>query len=141
MYYDKAYGEFSGIAKILSPQYGQSGSNCEIKFNYYKNDEDIVTFGFYYVSPDGISQKLWSTRSSSKSKTWEEMYIGLNARPPGFRIYFEAVQVADDRASLLAIDDVQFVNCQPHENISCAMPNTFKCANGFCIRNNLVSYQ
>jgi hypothetical protein len=142
MNYERASGEFSGVAKLLSPKFGQSGPYCELKFNYYKDDTE-VSLGLYYQSPvSATSSKLWSARdSTTQMNSWEEMVVGINGRPAGFKLYFEAVLVSSDLNSLLAIDDVSLVNCQPAPKTECSQPDAFRCQNGFCIVNSLVRIQ
>lgn len=138
MYYAQAFGTFAGLTRLTSPRLAQTGSHCDIEFYYYKDDATALSFGLYLTDANGYSEKLWVTRET-KGKQWNRMSVGVNKRQIGFNFYFEAIQLSENANAQLAIDDVNFINCQAAPNTSCSAANVFKCANGYCIPNNLVS--
>ncbi|CAF0808194.1 unnamed protein product, partial [Brachionus calyciflorus] len=144
MSYETVQGAFSGITRLFSPKFGQTGMNCEFDFYYYKIDDSpkSVLFSLYLNDLETNSiQRLWKTDDNTSG--WIRKRIGLHSRNPNFRLYFEATQLTDIGSSKpkLAIDDTIFINCQFTSNITCPVilnKNVFKCNNGACIPANLV---
>ena len=138
MYYDEAPGAFTGIAMLSSPTYPRSGSHCEMEFYYYKNDSGSITLGLYAIDENGYAERLWTRKEPSEGNTWMRMAVGIFSRK-NFKLHFEAVQISNTKPALLAIDDVNFINCQVYPNTSCFNENVFECKNRYCIPDNLVN--
>ena len=138
IYYDRAPGSFSGIARLFSPPFGQSGVQCEIEFYYYKSDSNVASFAVYIVNEDSNAEKLWLTTGTSSNSGWTKTAIGIYRRTNGFKIYFEGIQIVSQGYTQLAIDDVNFKSCQTQSTISCANSNVFTCFNGQCISTDAV---
>ena len=132
MYFDRAPGTFSGIARLVSPFFSQSGIQCEMEFYYYKLDSNFVSLGVYIVNDEDYADRLWFTSGSSNNNSWTRTAVGIYRKPNGFKIYFEGVQLQPG-LSRLAIDDVSFKNCQTQSIISCSSTNVFRCSNGQCV--------
>ena len=141
MSYQSSDDSFTGITRLYSPQLGRTSSHCEFEFYYFKIDDSprAISFAVYIQDNEGFIDKIWSTEENSLKNDWTKVAVGLYSRAPGFKLYFEAIQIkpGSDKHKL-AIDATNFLNCPINYNISCTASNAFKCANSYCIPNNLV---
>ena len=113
LFFDRAPGSFSGVARIVSPSFSQSGIQCEIEFYFYKSDSNVASLSLYILNDDfSTPERLWLTTVTSSNSAWTKTVIGINRRTNGFKIYFEGIQIVSQFNTQLAIDDVNFKNCQ-----------------------------
>jgi hypothetical protein len=113
LFFGSAPGSFSGVARFVSPSLSQSGVQCEIEFYFYKSDSNVASLGLYILNDDfSTSERLWLTTGTSSNSAWTKTVIGINRRANRFKIYFEGIQMVSQFNTQLAIDDVDFKNCQ-----------------------------
>jgi hypothetical protein len=142
--YETSEGAFSGLSRLFTPYLGKSGSSCEFEFYYYKTDPSTkasVSLSLFLIDATNKIERIWRTDEISTNDNWIRKAVGVYSRDPGFRLYFEASQLEQalpSKKQLLAVDETKFINCPIVFNTSCESKNVFKCANGFCIPDNLV---
>jgi hypothetical protein len=142
-FYELSDGAFNGLSRLFTPKLGRTGSHCEFKFYFFKQDvfDRSILLTLFLVDKDNYLERLWKTDANSINNDWQPVTVGLHSRFPGFKLYFEASHISDVYPfykPMLAIDDTSFINCGISNNVSCLASNVFKCDNKQCIPNNLV---
>lgn len=142
-FYELSDGAFNGLSRLFTPELGRTGSHCEFRFYFYKQDifDKSILLTLFLVDKDNNLERLWKTDANSINNDWQQVTVGLHSRYPGFKLYFEASHISDIYPfykPLLAIDDTSFINCGISSNVSCSAKDVFKCSNQQCIPNNLI---
>lgn len=135
-------GAFNGLTRFYSPVFGRTSSSCEFEFYYFKisSDPKSTSLALFLESSDSSKERIWKTDDNSVNNDWIRAVVGLHSRRSGSKLFFEASHL--DRISgikpLIAIDNTNFINCQTIFNVSCSLPNTFKCSDSNCIPDSSV---
>lgn len=147
MNYETMEGAFNGLTRLYSPILGRTSASCELEFYYYKVEQSngrSTSLALYIENADTASkERVWRVDANSPNNDWARGLVSLHSRRAGMRLYFEAShseQVTADRP-LIALDNVDFLNCQTVFNTSCSTPGVFNCSASNCIPGNLVAHQ
>lgn len=138
-------GAFNGLTRLYSPIIGRTSASCELEFYYFKkaNDPRSTSLSLYLENADASKERLWRFDDNSLNDDWARGAVNLHSRSAGTRLYFEAYhadQVTADRP-IIALDKINFVNCQTVYNTSCSLLDVFTCQSDNCIPNNLVFFE
>ncbi|XP_027656679.2 MAM and LDL-receptor class A domain-containing protein 1 [Falco cherrug] len=135
--YNKTEGHFmfilknssiiSQVARLQSPRFRQTGSNCTLSFWYYNYGQSVGAAEMQLLV-DGIKQPtvLWRAYYNEGNQ-WLKAVIQLGRLPYPFQFSLEKISLGFyDGVS--AIDDITFENCAlPPPALSCEGPDRFWC--------------
>ena len=147
----------AAVAKLFTPTLGRASPRCEFQFYYYctssSNEttaeaESVVHLALYGEwsgsrKRHGRRQRLWEVvkdRLWSWSH-WRRVRVPIRARDTGFRLFFELRAFGGGAESQVAIDNTSFIDChRVTDDATCShQASAFRCNNGMCIPNSLVS--
>jgi hypothetical protein len=138
--YIEASGVPAGSSAVLSsPKYLSAHKDCVITFAYHFYGTDIGTMNL--IIRDTKSQKLrnlW-TMSGDQGNGWHVASVALGVTPNHpFVILFNATH-ASGYLGDMALDDIDFKNCDPNSVLPTCSPEEFKCTTtGWCVSNEAV---
>lgn len=136
-------GAFNGLTRLYSPILGRTSASCEFEFYYYKKSSPnprSTSLSLYLENTDLSKERLWRTEDNSVNSDWTRILVNLHSRAAGIRLYFEAShadQIGDNRP-IIALDNINFLNCLTVYNTSCNLTNVFTCSASNCIPNSMV---
>ncbi|XP_009074857.1 PREDICTED: MAM and LDL-receptor class A domain-containing protein 1, partial [Acanthisitta chloris] len=139
MFILKKSNSISQIARLQSPKFRQTGSNCTLSFWYYNYGQSVGAAELQLLV-DGLKQPtvLWRTYYNEGSQ-WLKAVVQLGRLPHPFQFSLDKISLGFyDGVS--AIDDITFENCAlPPPSLSCEGPNHFWCRDTkACIDSLLV---
>lgn len=142
MNYETMEGAFNGLTRLYSPTIGRTSASCEIEFYFYKKAANprSTSLSLYVENADLTKERVWKFDENSFNDDWARGVVNLHSRKAGIKLYFEAYhadQITTDRP-LIALDNINFINCQTQYNTSCTLSNVFTCQPNNCIPDNLV---
>ena len=128
-------GTVASNAELVSPIYGALGASCEVRFAFHKKGDSQGYMRLYlvppHVDPAGTVGRIVLWSAGTVSDNWQLVTVGIGARDPGYSLVFEAVKHL--HSGDMAIDDVNFFNCQVASHTGDCAPNQFTCVNDACI--------
>uniref|UniRef100_A0A8C0IFR5 MAM and LDL receptor class A domain containing 1 n=1 Tax=Bubo bubo TaxID=30461 RepID=A0A8C0IFR5_BUBBB len=139
MFILKNSSSISQVARLRSPKFRQTGSNCTLTFWYYNYGQSVGA-GEMQLLVDGLKQPtvLWRAYYNEGNQ-WLKAVIQLGRLPHPFQLSLDKISLGFyDGVS--AIDDITFENCAlPPPALSCEGPNRFWCRDTkACIDSLLV---
>uniref|UniRef100_A0A803VYM0 MAM and LDL receptor class A domain containing 1 n=1 Tax=Ficedula albicollis TaxID=59894 RepID=A0A803VYM0_FICAL len=139
MFILKTSNSISQIARLRSPKFRQTGTNCTLSFWYYNYGESVGAAELQLLV-EGLKQPtvLWRTYYSEGNQ-WLKAVIQLGRLPYRFQFSLEKISLGFYEG-VSAIDDIAFENCAlPPPALSCEGPNRFWCRDTkACIDSLLV---
>ncbi|XP_063032459.1 MAM and LDL-receptor class A domain-containing protein 1 [Melospiza melodia melodia] len=139
MFILKTSNSISQIARLRSPKFRQTGSNCTLSFWYYNYGESVGAAELRLLV-DGLKKPtvLWRTYYSEGNQ-WLKAVIQLGRLPHPFQFSLDKISLGVYEG-VSAIDDIRFENCAlPPPALSCEGPNHFWCRDTkACIDSLLV---
>ncbi|XP_032927197.1 MAM and LDL-receptor class A domain-containing protein 1 [Catharus ustulatus] len=139
MFILKTSNSISQIARLRSPKFRQTGSNCTLSFWYYNYGESVGAAELQLLV-EGLKQPtvLWRTYYNEGNQ-WLKAVIQLGRLPYRFQFSLEKISLGFYKG-VSAIDDITFENCAlPPPASSCEGPNRFWCRDTkACIDSLLV---
>ncbi|KAF4800644.1 MAM and LDL receptor class A domain containing 1 [Turdus rufiventris] len=139
MFILKTSNSISQIARLRSPKFRQTGSNCTLSFWYYNYGESVGAAELQLLV-EGLKQPtvLWRTYYNEGNQ-WLKATIQLGRLPYRFQFSLEKISLGFYEG-VSAIDDITFENCAlPPPASSCEGPNRFWCRDTkACIDSLLV---
>ncbi|XP_074753596.1 MAM and LDL-receptor class A domain-containing protein 1 [Athene noctua] len=139
MFILKNSSSVSQVARLRSPKFRQTGSNCTLTFWYYNYGQSVGAAEMQLLV-DGLKQPtvLWRAYYNEGNQ-WLKAVIQLGRLPHPFQLSLDKISLGFyDGVS--AIDDITFENCAlPPPALSCEGPNRFWCRDTkACIDSLLV---
>uniref|UniRef100_A0A663LWY4 MAM and LDL receptor class A domain containing 1 n=1 Tax=Athene cunicularia TaxID=194338 RepID=A0A663LWY4_ATHCN len=139
MFILKTSNSISQVARLRSPKFRQTGSNCTLTFWYYNYGQSVGAAEMQLLV-DGLKQPtvLWRAYYNEGNQ-WLKAVIQLGRLPHPFQLSLDKISLGFyDGVS--AIDDITFENCAlPPPALSCEGPNRFWCRDTkACIDSLLV---
>ncbi|XP_010166278.1 MAM and LDL-receptor class A domain-containing protein 1, partial [Antrostomus carolinensis] len=139
MFILKNSSSISQVARLRSPKFRQTGSNCSLSFWYYNYGQSVGAAEMQLLV-DGLKQPtvLWRAYYNEGNQ-WLKAVIQLGRLPHPFQLSLDKISLGFyDGVS--AIDDIAFENCAlPPPVLSCDSPNHFWCRDTkACIDSLLV---
>uniref|UniRef100_A0A8C8BKF7 MAM and LDL receptor class A domain containing 1 n=1 Tax=Otus sunia TaxID=257818 RepID=A0A8C8BKF7_9STRI len=139
MFILKDSSSISQVARLRSPKFRQTGSNCTLTFWYYNYGQSVGAAEMQLLV-DGLKQPtvLWRAYYNEGNQ-WLKAVIQLGRLPYPFQLSLDKISLGFyDGVS--AIDDITFENCAlPPPALSCEGPNRFWCRDTkACIDSLLV---
>ncbi|XP_066047695.1 MAM and LDL-receptor class A domain-containing protein 1 [Chamaea fasciata] len=139
MFILKTSNSISQIARLRSPKFRQTGTNCTLSFWYYNYGESVGAAELQLLV-DGVKKPtvLWRTYYSEGNQ-WLKAVIQLGRLPHAFQFSLDKISLGIYEG-VSAIDDIRFENCAlPPPALSCEGPNRFWCRDTkACIDNLLI---
>uniref|UniRef100_A0A8C3QSZ7 MAM and LDL receptor class A domain containing 1 n=1 Tax=Cyanoderma ruficeps TaxID=181631 RepID=A0A8C3QSZ7_9PASS len=139
MFILKTSNSISQIARLRSPKFRQTGSNCTLSFWYYNYGESVGAAELQLLV-NGLKKPtvLWRTYYGEGNQ-WLKAVIQLGRLPHAFQFSLEKISLGIYEG-VSAIDDIRFENCAlPPPALSCGGPNRFWCRDTkACIDSLLV---
>ncbi|OWK55622.1 MAM and LDL-receptor class A domain-containing protein 1 [Lonchura striata] len=139
MFILKSSNSISQIARLRSPKFRQTGSNCTLSFWYYNYGESVGAAELQLLV-DGLGQPtvLWRTYYNEGNQ-WLKAVIQLGRLPHPFQFSLDKISLGVYEG-VSAIDDIRFENCAlPPPALICEGPNRFWCRDTkACIDSLLV---
>uniref|UniRef100_A0A8C3PNX2 MAM and LDL receptor class A domain containing 1 n=1 Tax=Calidris pygmaea TaxID=425635 RepID=A0A8C3PNX2_9CHAR len=147
--YNKSEGHFmfilknsssiSQVARLRSPKFSQTGSNCTLSFWYYNYGQSVGAAEMQlFVDGLRLPTVLWRAYYNEGNQ-WLNAVIQLGRLPRPFQLSLDKISLGFyDGVS--AIDDITFENCAlPPPALSCEGPRRFWCRDTkACIDSLLV---
>ncbi|WAR02785.1 MLRP2-like protein [Mya arenaria] len=134
-------GNVTGLSKMMSrlvsPIYNQAGKTCSFNFWYNVHGQEFVNINVYIKRGSTESNLLTIGGSSfyGTQDTWQMAQVNLPICASSFQIIIETTSYGAFGVppGFVAIDDLQFKNCEyPVPPASC-MLGQFTCNSGHCI--------
>ncbi|XP_039405795.1 MAM and LDL-receptor class A domain-containing protein 1 [Corvus cornix cornix] len=139
MFILKNSSSISQIARLRSPKFRQTGSNCTLSFWYYNYGQSVGAAELQLIV-DGLKQPtvLWRTYYNEGNQ-WLKAVIQLGRLPHPFQFSLDKISLGFYEG-VSAIDDIRFENCAlPPPALNCEGPNHFWCRDTkACIDSLLV---
>ncbi|NXN98006.1 MALR1 protein, partial [Rhinopomastus cyanomelas] len=139
MFILKNSSSISQIARLRSPKFSQTGSNCMLSFWYYNYGESVGAAEMQLLV-DGLKKPtvVWRTYYNEGNQ-WLKAVIQLGQLPHPFQLSLDKISLGFYEG-VSAIDDITFENCAlPPPALSCEGPNNFWCRDTkACIDSLLV---
>ncbi|NXQ07814.1 MALR1 protein, partial [Vidua macroura] len=127
MFILKSSNSISQIARLRSPKFRQTGSNCTLSFWYYNYGQSVGAAELQLLV-DGLEQPtvLWRTYYNEGNQ-WLKAVIQLGRLPHPFQFSLDKISLGVYEG-VSAIDDIRFENCAlPPPALICEGPNRFWC--------------
>lgn len=128
-------------ARLKSPVFSPSSSNCRIRFYYHMYGPDVNTLNLYKENYESGPMSLLWTKNGSQANAWIRAVVSISGSSP-FRVVIEAVRGNGYKGDI-AVDDVSFTpGCQvvPAATLPAVLttpgpcgPGKWQCANKQCI--------
>lgn len=118
-------------ATLMSVEFPQASSTCQIKFWYfYFGGTGSINASLYIDEEKEVT--LFKRRANENLIEWKQGVISLGRINRRFKVAFEALRPLN-YIGFIAIDDITFDQCSlPATNLTCSN-NDFKCNRGSCI--------
>ncbi|KAH3887722.1 hypothetical protein DPMN_011741 [Dreissena polymorpha] len=122
-------GSFKDTTELYTSTIGATGPQCSLKFFYYMNGPGVDSL-IVYATVNGIKTQLFMVTGSS-APIWQAALIFVGPKN-GLVLTIQARRGMNYQGGI-AVDDLQFVDCQPpFVQLSCR-PDQFTCTNKYCI--------
>lgn len=129
-YATSSQGSFHDTTEMYTPKISRTGPQCTLKFFYYMDGPSVDSL-IVFDEVNGVRTRLWE-KTGGSLQLWQaaEIFIGPRAN---------AVIIIQSRRGNnfqggIAIDDLQFIDCQPPEALPQACrADQFTCQNQYCI--------
>ncbi|XP_071104753.1 MAM and LDL-receptor class A domain-containing protein 1-like [Haliotis cracherodii] len=133
LYVDASYGTRSSVAELVGPKLGASSSTCQMSFWYFMYGAGIGTLNVA-ARADNRDTVLWE-RHGNQAKKWLNGIIDIGRISTSFNIVIQGSRTFSVLGDI-AIDDVQFINCNfPPVQPTCS-GSQFRCKRGACVPNS-----
>lgn len=122
-------GQFRDTAEIYTPKISHTGPQCTLQFFYYMDGPSVDSLSVSYTY-QGYTTTLWEI-SGGSTRLWQpaEIYIGAKE---GVVIRIQSRRGRDYQGAI-AVDDLQFLDCQPPVQQQTCRSDQFSCSNKYCI--------
>ena len=122
-------GSFSDTTELYTPTIGQIGPQCMLKFFYSMNGPSVDSL-IVSTLMNGVNTQIWEITGGT-GIGWQpaEVYIGAKT---SVVITIQARRGKTYQGGI-AIDDVQFIDCQPPIMQPVCRNDQFTCKNKYCI--------
>ena len=123
-------GNYHDTTSLYTPKIGATGPQCKLNFFYNMAGPNVDSI-HVLVTANGIISQLWAV-SGGHGMVWRQASVFIGARSSAI-ISIQARRGTSYQGAI-AIDDVQFIDCQPPlvSPTSC-VTTQFECANKYCI--------
>ena len=122
------------MARLLSPIYNQAGLGCKLEFWYQINGDSTGKINVYLRS--GLTESIISSISIKKN-SWNVVSVNLPKCSNQFQVVIEGVRGTSNN-SIIAIDDLRFVDCEYAKPVEQCSADQFKCKSQNCISSGMV---
>ncbi|CAF3694948.1 unnamed protein product, partial [Didymodactylos carnosus] len=109
---DNSMSTMLGYTSLRSPSVGPSGIECQMKFWYYINgntDYSSVDVFLYHLMDDDTEQYEHLEWFDDQAPEWQQATVNIGHQARRFSIEVDALP---GDSSDIAIDDIEFYNCQ-----------------------------
>ena len=132
MYAASSAGQFKDTSTLSTPLISQTGPQCTISFSYFMAGPDVDGL-VVRVTRNGVVTPLFEV-SGARGFLWKPAQVFIGART-NFTVGIQARRGQSFNGGI-AVDKIQFIDCQPPiVQHSCAA-NQFTCRNKYCIDIN-----
>jgi hypothetical protein len=109
-------GSFSETAILIGPTFGKTSQTCRMSLWVYANSPNVFTMRFFFSNASNIDEdfNFIDELNDVDSGYWKRFFLTIGEYPAGFLVEILTdfvVYNADDEASHVSIDDVEFLNC------------------------------
>jgi hypothetical protein len=135
---DQIWSTTAQKALLQSETFKSNYSECKMKFFYYLDGVEpgnLVLYATYGVGEDSPYSKLWSSRNTPSTDSWQEVVVGIGGgREKLFSLSYLLIDIPLGFDGTAAIDDVTFFDCVlPEPPIVTSSCPEHQCENGLCI--------
>lgn len=126
------------VGRLLSPIYNQAGKTCNFSLWYNNNGTNVRLFRVLLKrgSSENELMRITSSVLNSAPGTWKPLQVLLPICAANFQIVLEATAYKRN-TGYIAIDDLQFGQCQLDSPPNQCLLGQFSCKSGHCVPENL----
>lgn len=128
-YATSTLGSFKDTTELNTPTIGRTGPQCKLRLYYELNGQQVDTLNVM-VNQNGITTHLWEV-SGNRGFHWTPAEVFIGAKKNAI-ITVQARRGSSFQGGI-AVDDLQFIDCQPPLVQQSCRSTQIACRNKYCI--------
>ena len=126
------------VSRLVSPYYSQAGKTCNFTFWYNVHGKEFTNINVY-LRRGSKESNIWTISGNdfySNLDTWKYAQVSLPVCASTFQVIIETTSYGAYGVpqGFVAIDDLQFMNCEYPAPEGTCMLGTFTCNSGHCVQ-------